>query len=150
MRIERIPSCKALHWNHEVPSRIPHQPFHLPLVVDLRWASELVGKQIVTLRLGDGPRALPLRAAKDLRQSDLRVVVENASRHAAEVRERSHMAFEKRLRRLGRKRRHKTVVRVRRVHRQIVRLALYAADHNYGFAEVNLVSPKQLSQRFHE
>jgi hypothetical protein len=67
----------------------------------------------VTLEFGEGPRALPLGAAKDLRHRDLRVVVEDARGHTAKVREGSYVAFKKRFRRLGGKRHDKTVVGMR-------------------------------------
>lgn len=40
------------------------------------WTAELIGKQIVTLQLGERPSALPLLTAQDLRHGDLGVVVE--------------------------------------------------------------------------
>ena len=57
------------------------------------------------------------------------------------------MAFQKRLCRLGRKRRHKTVVRVLQVHRQIVRLLFHAGNHHRRFAEVHLSFARRMRQR---
>jgi hypothetical protein len=48
------------------------------------------------------------------------------------------VTFKKGLGRLGRKRDHEAVVRVRKVHCQIMRLALHAGDHHQRLAEVGL------------
>jgi hypothetical protein len=65
---------------------------------------------------------------QDLRHRDLHVVVKDALRYSAEVGEGPLMTFKKRLRRLGRKCDYEAVVRIRKIHRQVVRLALHAAD----------------------
>ena len=79
---------------------------------------------------------MPLFAAQNLRYRDLGVVVENPSGNAAEVGEGLHMAFEESLRGLGRKRHDEAIFRMRKIHRQIVRLLLNASNHDYGLAEV--------------
>jgi hypothetical protein len=57
------------------------------------------------------------------------------------------MAFEEGLRGLSRKRHHKAIIRMRQVHRQIVRLLLNASDRNHGFAEVRLRLARRMHQR---
>ena len=54
------------------------------------------------------------------------------------------MAFQERLGRLGWKRHDEAIVRMRQVHRQIVRLLLNAGDHNHGFAEVRLCLTRRM------
>ena len=147
MRVECIPTGEARHRHHEVAPRVTHQPLHLALIVALGRSPELGVEQIVTGQFGERPRPLPLRAAQGLRHRNLRVVLQYPRRHAAEVGEGFYMAFQKRLRRLGRKRDHEAVVRVRQVHRQIVRLALHAADHRLRLAEVRLRLPCRMRQR---
>src|ERR1035437_2287294 len=53
---ERLPGGLARTWHHEVPPRVAHQPFHLPLVVALARSSELFDKQVVARQFGEGPR----------------------------------------------------------------------------------------------
>src|SRR5258708_22791480 len=76
MQVQLFPTARTWNRDHEVPSRITDQPFYLALVVALGRTAELIGKQIVTLQLGEGPRPLPIIAAQDLRYRDLYVVVE--------------------------------------------------------------------------
>jgi len=70
-----------------------------------------------------------LFAAQYRGHGDLGVVVEYPRGNAAEVSERPHMAFQKRFRGLGRERHDEAVVRVRKVHRKVVRLPRHSGDH---------------------
>jgi hypothetical protein len=110
----------------------------LALIVALGRASELLCEQIVTLQLGEGLRLLPFLPAQNLRYRDLGVVIKNPRRNGVEIREGPHMAFQKGLRGLGRKRHSEAIIRMRQVHGQIVRLLLYTSDHDQGFAKVRL------------
>ena len=74
-------------------------------------------------------------------------IVEDPRGHAAEVRKSSHVTFKKCLCRLGRKRRHKTVVRVRQVHRQVVCLLFNSGNHHQRFAEVRPRFARRMRQR---
>src|ERR1035437_5047227 len=56
MRVELLPGGVARTRHHEVPPRVAHQPFHLPLVVALARSSELFDKQVVALQFGESPR----------------------------------------------------------------------------------------------
>ena len=44
------PSWRTRHRHHEVPPRIAHQPFHVPLVIAFAGPSELGRKQIMRLQ----------------------------------------------------------------------------------------------------
>ena len=142
--VELLPTVEVRNRNHEVASHIADQALDLALIVALGRASELIREEIITLQLGEGPRTLPLFAAQNLRYRDLRVVVENPCRNGVEIREGSHMAFEEGLGRLGWKRHDETIIRMRQVHRQIVRLPLNAGDHHHRFAEVRLRLPRRM------
>ena len=57
------------------------------------------------------------------------------------------MAFQESFGGLGRKRHHEAIVRVRQVHRQVVRLLLHAGNHHQRFAEVRLRFARRMGQR---
>jgi hypothetical protein len=57
------------------------------------------------------------------------------------------LGWKKRFRRLGGKRDDEAVVGMRQVHREIVRLALHAADRDDSFAEVRLRLAGRMHQR---
>ncbi len=57
------------------------------------------------------------------------------------------MTFEERLCGLGRERHYKAVVRVRQIHRQVVRLLLHSGNHHQRFAEVHLRFARRMGQR---
>ncbi len=90
---------------------------------------------------------MPFLSAQYLGDCDLGVVIKNPCRDGAEVRKRSHMTFEERLCGLGRERHYKAVVRVRQIHRQVVRLLLHSGDHHQRFAEVRLCFARRMRQR---
>jgi hypothetical protein len=147
VRVQRCPTRHARNRDHEVPSRIADQTLDLALIVALGRSPELIGEQVVTLQLGEGPRPLPLFAAQYPCHGDLRVVVEYPRGHAAEICKSSHMAFEERLGGLGRERRHEAVVRVGQIHRQVVRLLFHSGDHDQRFTEVRLRLTRRMLQR---
>ena len=99
------------------------------------------------LQLAEHPRALTLAVAQDPRHRDLGVVVEDRLRHAAEERERLHVAVAERFRRLGRIGHDEDRVGVRQVHREEVDLLLDAADHADRLAEVGLGMARRMHQR---
>lgn len=74
-------------------------------------------------------------------------IIEDPRGHSAEVRKGSHMSFDERLSRLGRKRRHETVLRVRQANRQVVRLLLHAGDRYQRFAKVRLRFARRMRQK---
>ena len=57
------------------------------------------------------------------------------------------MAFDEGFCGLGGKRHDKAIVRMRQVHRQVVRLLLNAGDHHHRFAEVRLRLARRMRQR---
>ena len=77
---------------HEVGARVFDQPLDLALVVALARTAEAVAEQVVADQLGEGARALALAVAADLGHRDLRVVVQDRQRHAAEEGERRRHA----------------------------------------------------------
>ena len=99
------------------------------------------------VELAEALRSLPRAVPENLRHRQRGVVVDDATRHAAEVAERGVVSFAKRLRRLGRKRLHERVVAVRQIHDQVVRLAFDAVDDHQGFAEVGLGVARRMRER---
>jgi hypothetical protein len=67
-----------------------------------------------------------------------RIWVTPKGRNAAEVREGPHVVLKKCLGCFSRKRSHKAVVRVRKVHGQVVRLLFHSRNHHQRFAEIHL------------
>src|ERR1035437_9478298 len=144
-----LPTPHPRNRHHKVPPRVTHQPFHLPLVVALARTPELLFKQIVALQFRECPRLLPLSALQNLRHRQLRVVVENLPRHSLEISKGAHVSFQKRFRRLRRKRRYEAVVQLRQVHGEVVRLAFHSGDNHPGFSEIRLCFPRCVGQ-WHE
>jgi hypothetical protein len=147
VHVQLVPTVHTRNRHQEVAPHIAHQPLDLALVVTLGWTPELLRQQVVTLHFGEGPRLLPLAVAQDLGHGDLRVVVENLARHSTEIGKGPHVAFEKSLCGLGRKRRHETVIGVRQIHRQVVRLPLHSGDNHQRLAEVRLRFSGSMPQR---
>ena len=99
------------------------------------------------LEFAEDLRPLARAVPENPRHRQLRVVVDDAPRHATEVAERGGVPVAERLRRLGRKRLHKPVVAVREIDDQGVRLAFDASDHDQRFAEVGLGVAWRMGQR---
>src|ERR1019366_10102494 len=59
VRVQLFPTRHAWNRDHEVPPCVTDQAFDLALVVAPGRAAELIGEQVVTLQLGEGPRPLP-------------------------------------------------------------------------------------------
>ena len=98
------------------------------------------------LELAEDLRPLARAVPEDPRHRQLRVVVDDAPRHAAEVVERGVVPGAERLRRLGRKRLHKPVVAVREVDDQVVCLLFDPGDHHQRFAKVGLGVARRMGQ----
>ena len=133
--------------HHEVSPRIAHQSFHLPLVVAFARTPELLREQVMTLQFAERPCLGARSIPQNPRHRQLGVVVQNRPRHSAEVSESVAVTFQKRFRRLGRKRHHEAVVGLRQIHRQVVRLRTHSADHHLRLAEVGLGIPGWMRQR---
>ena len=99
------------------------------------------------LKLAEGLRRLACAVPKNPRYGQLGVVVDDATRHAAEVGERGVVPSAERLRRLSRKRLHERVVAVRQIDDQVVRLAFDAGDDHQRFTEVGLGVARRMRQR---
>src|ERR1035437_6109477 len=74
-------------------------------------------------------------------------IVENARGNGAKILEGKYVALLESLCRFAWKRRDKSVIRVRTIHRQKVRLLLHSSDHNQRFAEVGLCLAWRMHQR---
>jgi len=74
-------------------------------------------------------------------------IVENARGNGAKILEGKHVALLESVCRFAWKRRDKTIIRVRKIHRQKVRLLLHSSDHNLRFAEVGLCLAGWMYQR---
>jgi hypothetical protein len=59
-------------------------------------------------------------------------------RHSAEITERLDVPFQERFGRLGRKRHHEAIVRLRQIQAEVVRLLLLAGDRHQRLAEIRL------------
>jgi hypothetical protein len=117
------------------------------LIVALRRTAKLLGKQVVTLQLGEGSCLLPLAVTKNPGHGKLGVVIENPRRNAAQILEGAHMSFEESFGRLCRKSLHETIIRVRQVEGHEVRLLLDAVDDHQRFAEVGLRLARRMAER---
>src|SRR5436305_882236 len=104
MGVERLEAFERRHRYHEVAAREADQSFHLALVVTLRRPAEAILEQVVRLQLREHARALTLTITQNAGHRDLRVVIEDRVRKAAEERKRLHMPVAEsfcRLRRIG-------------------------------------------------
>ena len=75
MRVELLPGGVSRNRHHEVPPRVPHQPFHLPLVIALTRTSELLREQVMALQFGERSCFQPRPIAQDPRYRQPSVVV---------------------------------------------------------------------------
>src|ERR1700747_2554089 len=101
----------------------------------------------MTLQLGEGSRLLPLPVAQDPRHRQPGVVIKNARGYTAQIGKRPYVAFEKSLRGLGRKCRHKAIIGMRQVEGKIMRLTLHSGYNYQSFAEVGLCFARCVAQR---
>ena len=99
------------------------------------------------LELAEDSRPLAGAVTEHPRHRQLGVVVDDATRHAADVVERSVVPIAERRRRLRRKGLHERVVAVRQIHDQVVRLAFDAVDDHQRFAEVGLGVARWMRER---
>jgi len=91
MGIEGVEALERRDGNQEVPTCIPHQTFHLALVVPFGWTAELVLEQVVELKLREHPGPLPATISKDPCHCKSGVVVHNALGHSPQERKRGDM-----------------------------------------------------------
>src|SRR5208282_3232393 len=89
--VQFLPATPMRHRYQKVPPGVAHQSFQRSLVVALARTPELLREQIVALQLTKRLRLLPLTVAQDLGHRQLRVVVQNSTRHSTEVVEGPHM-----------------------------------------------------------
>ena len=145
--VQRVPTGDPGDRHEAVAADVPDQPFHLACVVALPRPPEAIGEYIVRLEFAEDLRPLARAVPEHPRHRQLRVVVDDAPRHATDVAERGGVPVAERLRRLGRKRLHKPVVAVREIDDQVVRLAFDASDHDQRFADVGLGVAWRMGQR---
>ena len=84
--VQGVEALKRRYGYHEVPPDIPHQTFHLPLVVPLTRTAEPVIEQVVGLQLGEHPGPLTPAVPQYLCHRKRGVVVHNALRYSAQER----------------------------------------------------------------
>ncbi len=133
----------ARHRHEEVAPHVPDQVLdpaassgqRLALVVTLAGSPEPVGEQVVGLELGEDAGALARTTAQDAGDGELRVVVEDALRHAAEEVERSVVPVTERLRRLRWEGLDEAGIAMWQVEGQEVRLPLGSPDLHDGLTE---------------
>ena len=138
--VQLLPIADPRHRHQKAASGIAHQSFHLAFVIALARTSELLGKQVMALQLGEGPRLLPRTIPQNPRHRQLGVVVQDRARYPAQIGKGLNVAFHKGLCALGGKRHHEDSVRVGKVHGEEVRHAFLPGHHRQGLSEVNLSS----------
>ena len=99
------------------------------------------------LQFTEHPGPLAPAVAQNPRHRQGRVVVEDAAWHAAEVPKRCVVPLAKRFRRLGRESFYESVIAMRQIDHQVVRLALYAVNDHQSFTEVGLGIARRMHQR---
>ena len=124
MGVQAVEGLEPWHRHQEVPAAIADETFHLTLVVAFTRTPEAILEQIVGPQLTEHPCPLAPAVTEDTGHRDLRVVIENRTRHAAEKRDPRDMPIAECFCRLTRIGLHKACVRVRQAHRQEVDLAL--------------------------
>ena len=141
------PTGDARDRHEEVAAGVADQPFHLAFVVALPRSSEAIVEQVVRLEFAEDLGPLARAVTENPRHRQLGVVVDDATRYAAEIVKRRVVPVTERLRRLGRKRLHERVVAVRQIHDQVVRLAFEAGDDHQRFTEVGLGVARRVHER---
>lgn len=136
--VQRFPAGKARDRHEEVPPRITHQPLNLTLVVVFARSPETILEQVVRLQLAENFCSLALSVPQDPRHCQLRVVVDDAPRHATKVTERFVVAFAARLARLCWKRLHENIITLGQVDHQVVRFRLHPGDFHPSLTEIGL------------
>jgi len=133
--------------HQEVPASIPHQTFHLPLIISLARTAKPVIEQVVGLQLGEHPGPLTAAISQYPGHRQGGVVVQNALGHPAQKCEGGDVSITEGLGGLRWIRLHVARIAVREIHGQVVGFLLRATDDHPRFAEVTLGVPWRMCQR---
>ena len=147
MSVQGLEALEHRDRYEKVPSCITDKPFDLAFVVAFAGPAEPVLEQIVRLQFAEHPRSPALAIAQNAGNRDLRVVIQNRHRYAAEECERSDMSVAERFRRLGWVGHYEDRVGMWQVHRKEVDLALDTTNHTNGFSKVCLGMPWRMRKR---
>ena len=133
--------------NHEGPAREAHHPLDIAFIVPVRRTTEPIFKQVVRLQRLEHPAALARPVAEDLRDRQLRIVIEDRQRRAAKEPERLDMPVAEGFRRLRVIRLHEHRVARRQAHYEEPNLPLNTAQNCDSLAEVRLGVPGWMRKR---
>ena len=147
MGVQRLKAHEGRRRRQEVPSHVPHHPLHLTLVVPLAGTAEPVIEQVVGLKLGEGPGALPTPVPQDPGHCQLGVVVQDALGDSAQEGEGRHVAVQEGLGGLRRVGLDEAAVAVGQVQDEAVGLPLHPADDHQSLAKVALGVARGMGQR---
>src|SRR5690349_4291784 len=148
--VQRREARRPLYRHQEVSADPADQPFDLALVIPLTRAPEPVDKQVMGLQLAEHSRPLPRPTAQDAGHRQLRIVVEDRLRYAAEQAECGVVPVAKRFGRFRRIGLHKAGVAMRQVDRKEVDLALYPGNLRHRLAKVRLRMAGIMPQRYED
>ena len=132
--VQGIDALDPRHRHQEVAPDEAYQPLDLALA----GPAEPVLEQVVRLELREDTRSLPRAVAQDPCNRQLRVVVQDRARDAAEECKRRVVTIAERLGRFRRVGLHEAAVAVRQIQCKEVHLARHTADHRHRLAEVHL------------
>src|SRR5438105_483637 len=146
--VQRREARRPRYRHQQIPADPADQPFDLALVVPLTRTSEPVGKQVMRLQFAEHSRPLSRPIAQDAGHRQLRVVVEDRLRYAAEETERGVVPVTKRFGGLLRIGLHEAGVAVRQVDRKEVDLALDPGDLRLRLTKIRLHMARIVPQRY--
>src|SRR5689334_379714 len=148
--VQRREARRPRYRHQKVPADPADQPLHFALVVAFAGPTKTVGEQVMGLQLTEDPRPLPRPIAQEAGHRQLRIVVEDRLRYAAEEAKCGVVPVAKRfggLRRIGL---HKAGVAMRQVDCKEVDLALYPGDLRQCLTKVRLRMARIMPQRYED